>query len=103
MGTEVAIDRRGPVSRKIASGTDWSINDVICELGPDDKPSEERFNRTTIAVVLDGIFECGTPSRKELLYPGSFLLGNGGSCFECGHDQLKSTRSTFREPASPCP
>jgi len=36
--------------------------------------------------VLAGTFECGTRSKKALLYPGSFLLGNAGSHFECGHD-----------------
>jgi len=77
---------RGPVAHRIASGAGWSIEDVVCDLGPNDRPSDERFNRTTIAAVLTGTFECGTRSKKALLYPGSFLLGNGGSYFECGHD-----------------
>ena len=94
MGTQLEFAQRGPVARRIASGAGWSIADVICDLGPNDKPSEEQFYRTTIAVVLDGIFECGTRSRKELLYPGSFLLGNGGSCFECGHDHGTGDRCT---------
>ena len=52
---------------------------------PEDKPSDDCFNRTTIAAVVDGTFECGTRSEKALLYPGAFLLGNAGSCFEYGH------------------
>ena len=27
-----------------------------------------------------------TSAGKALLYPGAFLLGNSGTCFECGHD-----------------
>lgn len=77
---------QGPVASRIAAGEGWSIEDVICDLGPEDRPSEERFNRATIAVVLDGTFECGTRSAKALLYPGALLLGNAGSAFECGHD-----------------
>jgi len=67
MSTPVELARRGPVPRRIASGVGWSIEDVLCDLGPDDKPSEEQFNRMTIAAVLDGTFECGTRSRKALL------------------------------------
>jgi len=77
---------RGPVAHRIASGAGWSIEDVVCDLGPNDRPSDVHFNRTTIAAVLAGTFECGTRSKKALLYPGSFLLGNAGSYFECGHD-----------------
>ena len=85
---EAAVEsaHRGPVAHRIASGADWSIENVVCDLGPNDRPSHERFNRTTIAAVLARTFECGTRSKKALLYPGSFLLGNAGSHFECGHD-----------------
>src|SRR5215469_7358870 len=86
MNAPAELRRRGPVPRRIASGVGWSIEDVLCDLGPHDKPSEEQFNRMTIAAVLGGTFECGTRSRKALLYPGAFLLGNAGAGFECGHD-----------------
>jgi AraC family transcriptional regulator len=79
-------DSRAPVARPIASGDGWSISDVVCRLGPQDRPEEEHFNRATIAVVLDGMFQCKTSAGSALLYPGAFLLGNAGSCFECGHD-----------------
>jgi AraC-like DNA-binding protein len=77
---------RAPVARPIASGDGWSISDVVCHLGPQDRREEEHFDRATIAVVLDGMFQCKTSAGTALLYPGTVLLGNARSCFECGHD-----------------
>ena len=67
MDAAVESAHRGPVAHRIASGAGWSIEDVVCDLGPNDRPSDERFNRTTIAAVLTGTFECGTRSKKALL------------------------------------
>jgi len=77
---------RAPTARPIAAGRGWAINDVVCRLGPQDRSGEERFNSATIAVVLDGLFECRSSAGAALLYPGAFFLGNAGTCFECGHD-----------------
>jgi len=77
---------RAPVARRIAAGRGWAINDVVCRLGPQDRSGEERFDSATIAVVLDGLFECRSNVGTALLYPGAFFLGNAGTCFECGHD-----------------
>ena len=77
---------RAPMARPIAAGRGWAINDVVCRLGPQDRSGEERFNSATIAVVLDGLFECRSSAGAALLYPGAFFLGNAGTCFECGHD-----------------
>lgn len=80
-------DFRGPVARRIACGDGWRIDDVVCRLGPDDPSEEERFDSVTIAVVLDGMFQCQTNSQtKWLLYPGACLLGNAGAAFSCDHD-----------------
>ena len=77
---------RAPMARPIAAGRGWAINDVVCRLGPQDRSEEERFDSATIAVVLDGLFECRSSAGTALLYPGAFFLGNAGTCFECGHD-----------------
>jgi AraC-like DNA-binding protein len=60
--------------------------DVHCTLGPRDRPFEERHAFTSIAAVLRGTFHYRSPHGSELLYPGAFLLGNAGACFECGHE-----------------
>lgn len=86
MGAAIETAHQGPVASRIAAGEGWSIEDVVCDLGSEDRPFEEHFNRATIAAVLDGAFECGTRSAKALLYPGALLLGKAGSAFECGHD-----------------
>src|SRR5215831_16704012 len=77
---------RAPMARPIAAGRGWTINDVVCRLGPQNRSEEERFGSATIAVVLDGLFECRSSAGTALLYPGAFFLGNAGACFECGHD-----------------
>jgi hypothetical protein len=36
--------------------------------------------------AIQDVWTYGTDSGRALLYPGSFLLGNFGACYECGHD-----------------
>lgn len=79
-------DRRTPSSRTLAQGPDWAVWEVNCTLGPQDRPFEERHEFTSIAAVLRGTFHYRSAHGSELLYPGSFLLGNAGACFECGHE-----------------
>jgi AraC-like DNA-binding protein len=81
----MAADPPGLASRALAQGTDWAVWEVNCTLGPRDRPFEERHAFTSIAAVVRGNFEYRSPQGSELLYPGSFLLGNAGTCFECGH------------------
>jgi AraC family transcriptional regulator len=76
----------GTASRPLASGDGWSVSDVVCTSGPDDRPFEERHSRVGIAVVAAGSFGYRAGSGRALLSPGSLLLGNAGACFECGHD-----------------
>ena len=73
-------------SRTLAQGADWAVWEVNCTLGPGDRPFEERHEFTSIAAVLRGTFHYRSTHGSELLYPGSFLLGNAGACFECGHE-----------------
>ena len=71
--------------RIIASDDSWTVADVICTSGPDDRPFEERHSWYAIAIVLAGSFEYRCPAGLALMTPGSIMLGNSGQCFECGH------------------
>ncbi len=74
-----------PAARLIAAGPGWQVSDVVCRLGPRDRPFEERHAEVSIALVLEGSFQYRS-DRTALLYPGAFLLGNAGACFVCGHE-----------------
>ena len=81
-----------PTARPIASGKGWSVSEFTCRLGPQDRPFEERYEHATIAAVIEGSFQCRSAAGTALLYPGSFLLGNVGTCFECGHEHSVGDR-----------
>jgi AraC-like DNA-binding protein len=80
-------------SRTIAVGAGWRAADVRCHAGPADRPFEERHEEACIAVVLEGTFHCRSPLGSALFAPGSILLGNGGTCFTCGHEHGTGDRS----------
>ncbi|PYP11756.1 MAG: AraC family transcriptional regulator [Gemmatimonadetes bacterium] len=73
------------VGRSIAAGQGWSVSDVTCTSGPQDRSFEERHTRPTIAIVLAGSFQYRSPLGRGFMAPGSLLLGNAGHCYECGH------------------
>jgi len=75
----------GPVARMLASGSEWTISEVVCTAGPHHKPFEEQHTLTSVAVVLEGSFEYQSSTGSGLMTPGSLLLGNAGDCFCCGH------------------
>lgn len=77
---------RVPVSRRLASGDGWAVWDVVCAAGPRDRPFEEQHSTDSIAVVVGGTFGYRSPSGRELMTPGSLLLGNAGDSFVCGHE-----------------
>lgn len=79
-------------ARPIASGANWSVDDVICTSGPADRPFEEQHNGVSIAVVVAGTFQYRSPLGGDMLTPGSLLLGNPGQCFECGHEHAAGDR-----------
>ena len=88
-----AIDERerlgappGLRTRVLAERADWSVEDVICTYRPSDAPFEERHDRYRVALVGSGVFRCRGAHGRELLTPGSLLLGNARDCFECGHE-----------------
>jgi AraC family transcriptional regulator len=71
--------------RALAAGDGWSLHEIVCRAGPSDRPFEEQHNGFSVAAVLEGSFTYRSDAGHGLLYPGALLLGNNGSCFECGH------------------
>ena len=45
-----------------------------------------------ISAVVEGAFQYRSVTGRALLSPGSLLLGNPGTCFECGHDHGRGDR-----------
>jgi AraC-like DNA-binding protein len=76
----------------LASGTGWTVRDVVCDAGPGDPAFEERHADVSIAVVAAGSFQYRTRQGAATLAPGSLLLGNAGACFECGHSHARGDR-----------
>jgi AraC-like DNA-binding protein len=76
----------------LAHGNGWSIADVLCTYGPQDRAFEEQHTSISITVVVEGSFQYRSTYGSELLSPGSLLLGNHGHCFECGHDHGSGDR-----------
>jgi AraC-like DNA-binding protein len=76
----------GLAVRTLAAGDGWAVEDVLCTYRPSDASFEERHARYRVAVVGAGTFNCRGPHGRELLTPGSLLLGNPGEGFECGHE-----------------
>lgn len=74
------------MGRLLAEGDGWSVEDVICTSGPQDRSFEEQHARVSIAIVAAGTFQYRSATGKALMTPGSLLLGNVGQSFECGHD-----------------
>jgi AraC family transcriptional regulator len=75
-----------PPLRVLAQGPGWRASEVICRLGPRDRPFEEKHERVSIAAVLEGTFQYRSGHGRGLLYPGAVMLGNAGTCYECGHE-----------------
>lgn len=82
----------GLAIRPLAAGRGWTVDDVICTSGPDDRSFEEQHTRFRIVLVVAGSFQCRSTTGRALLSPGSLLLGNDGQCFECGHDHGSGDR-----------
>jgi AraC family transcriptional regulator len=81
-----------PRGRPIAHQNQWSFTEYVCTAGPHDRPFEERHDRVSIALVTSGTFRYRTDTGEGILYPGAFLLGNAGSCYECGHEHSHGDR-----------
>ena len=87
-------------SRIVAHGDGWTVGDVVCTCGPQDRPYEEQHARYAIAIVLAGTFQYRSPSGHRLMTSGSLMLGNHGHCFECAHQHGEGDRcvSFWYEP-----
>jgi AraC family transcriptional regulator len=73
-------------ARRLAQGEGWTVQDVVCTSGPQDRPFEEQHSGFSIAIVAAGSFQYRSTAGHELMTPGSLLLGNPDQCFECGHE-----------------
>jgi AraC family transcriptional regulator len=73
-------------TRMLAEGDGWSVRDVVCSAGPQDRPFEEQHEVAGIAMVVAGTFHYRSSSGSALMTPGSLLLANSGQLFECGHE-----------------
>jgi AraC family transcriptional regulator len=81
--------RGGPAQvtpRPVAEGDGWAVHDVLCTSGPQDRPFEEQHGSVAVAIVVAGSFQYWSRSSRELMTPGSLLLGSAGQSFECRHD-----------------
>jgi AraC family transcriptional regulator len=80
------------MARRLAQGDGWTVQDIVCTSGPQDRPFEERHSGFSIAIVAAGSFQYRSTTGRELMTPGSILLGNAGQCFECGHEHGSGDR-----------
>lgn len=78
--------------RMLARGDGWTVADVVCTCGPQDRPFEEQHDHYVIAVVLAGSFQHRSPLGRGLMTPGALMLGQPGHCFECGHEHGEGDR-----------
>ncbi|QOY92221.1 helix-turn-helix transcriptional regulator [Paludibaculum fermentans] len=75
-----------PQAQVLARGDGWSVSEVVCTLGPRDRPFEERHSSVSIAIVAAGSFLYRSHAGRELLTPGSLMLGSAERSFECSHE-----------------
>jgi AraC-like DNA-binding protein len=70
----------------LAAGEGWKVEDVICTHGPRDRSFAEQHKNYSIAIVVSGSFQYQGDGVRELMTPGSFMLGWAGQEFECRHE-----------------
>ncbi|RVB75274.1 MULTISPECIES: AraC family transcriptional regulator [unclassified Mesorhizobium] len=88
-------------AHRVASGRGWQVSDVVCTAGAADRPFEEEHRKFCVAVVTSGTFRYRAQQGTAMLAPGALLLGNPGTCYECGHEHGAGDRclSFHFEPA----
>ncbi|MEP9385606.1 AraC family transcriptional regulator [Mesorhizobium sp. KR9-304] len=79
-------------SRRLAGGAGWSLYEIVCHAGPQDRPFEERHGGVSIAAVVSGSFTYASDAGRALLHPGALLFGNHGACYRCGHEHSTGDR-----------
>jgi AraC-like DNA-binding protein len=75
-----------PSSRRIAAGRGWTVHDVVCTAGPEDRAFEEAHDSICVALVTAGSFQYRSSLGDAVLAPGALMLGQAGTCFQCGHE-----------------
>ncbi|PYR24560.1 MAG: AraC family transcriptional regulator, partial [Acidobacteria bacterium] len=40
--------------RVVAKGNGWTVDDVVCSCGPQDRPYDEQHDHVAIAIVISG-------------------------------------------------
>src|SRR5258708_10260550 len=89
-------------ARTVASGAGWKVLDLLCTFGPSDRRFEEQHQSMSISVVLAGCFTYRSERGRELLSPGSLLLGQASRLFGCGHEHGDGDRFlSFQVPPLP--
>ena len=78
--------------RQIAAGDGWRVLEILCTLGPRDRPFEERYASTSISLVTSGTFIARSHNGSSLMSPGAMLLGNAGHLYECSHPHGEGDR-----------
>jgi AraC-like DNA-binding protein len=73
-------------ARTLASGRGWQVLDVVCTASAADRPFEEEHRNFCVAAVTSGTFRYRARQGTAMLAPGALLLGNPGTCYECGHE-----------------
>ncbi|TSE13352.1 helix-turn-helix transcriptional regulator [Mesorhizobium intechi] len=79
-------------TRTLASGPGWYVADVMCTAGAGDRPFEESHKDFCVAAVTGGTFRYRAQQGTAMLAPGALLLGNSGTCYECGHEHGSGDR-----------
>lgn len=80
------------IARTLASGSGWHVSDVICTAGAGDLSFEEAHRDFCVAAVTSGTFRYRAYQGMAMLAPGALLLGNPGTCYECGHEHGSGDR-----------
>ena len=88
----------GLTARAVAVSDGWSVEDVICTCGPEDRPFEEQHTAIRVAIVVSGTFQYKTTREPELMAPGALLLGNAGQAFECARMSMGAAIDACRSP-----
>jgi AraC family transcriptional regulator len=80
------------VKRRLVRGDGWSVSDVVCNAGPAIRPTEEQHAGFCIAIVRAGSFQYQSSAGRELMTPGSLMLGSPGQYFACSHEHAVGDR-----------
>jgi AraC family transcriptional regulator len=78
--------------RILARGDGWTVADVVCTSGPEDRSFEEQHTHYAIAIVVAGTFQYRSSLGGGVMTPGGLMLGNPGQCYECGHQHGRGDR-----------